>query len=208
MIVVNNVNKTYKGTCLESDVHALKNINFTIALPCFVGIIGESGSGKSTLLNVLGGLDKPTLGSVVVENARLDALSDNQLAKYRNEMVGFVFQNYLLDPDLTAKENVEMPMIIKGKKKDVRNLKSVELLKKMGLESKINVKVKNLSGGQMQRVCIARALANNPKVILADEPTGNLDSKNGQSIISIFRQLVNSGIFVILVTHNLNEAKY
>lgn len=207
-IELKSVSKTYKGHSNENEVRALKNISFSISKENFVGITGESGSGKSTLLNIIGGVDFQTEGEVYVDNISLESLSENKLAAYRNQNVGYIFQKMFLDFDLTALENIEIPMIIKGIKKEERLEKATKLLKDLGMIDKKDVEVKYLSGGQMQRVCIARALANSPKIILADEPTGNLDSKNGEQIMQILKEIASNGFLVILVTHNLADLSY
>ncbi len=208
MIDIKNATKVYKGSSSENNVLAVKDISFSTSSERFIGIIGESGSGKSTLLNLIGGLDSLTSGSILVDGVDISKLSESQLARFRNEKIGFVFQNSYLDPDLTCLENVEVPMIIKGKDVLERKKRAQELLIRLGLEEKINVKSKNLSGGQMQRVSIARALANEPTIILADEPTGNLDSNNGENIVNILKELSDNGVLVIIVTHNMNDVRY
>lgn len=204
MIELKNINKIYgKG---ENAVHALKNVTLTIEKGKFTAIIGKSGSGKSTLMNIIGGLDLPTSGEVYSNGVLLNSLNENELAEYRNKNTGFIFQSFYLEPTFTVLDNVCMPLIIAGESKKSREEKGKEILKMLGLEDKIYKKANELSGGQKQRVSIARALIHNPQIILADEPTGNLDSQNGAEVIRILREICNRGTSVVLVTHNLEDA--
>ena len=174
-----------------------------------LAVVGPSGSGKSTLLHIIGGLDRPTKGEVIVDGLRLNELSSDELSTYRNKYVGFVFQFYNLIPYLTALENVELPLAIAGVPKEERVERAKELLKLVGLGGKEGKRASELSGGEQQRVAIARALATNPKLILADEPTGNLDTKAGEVVMKLFRELVDrEGVTVILVTHDLSNLKF
>lgn len=205
MIILRGVNKIYgKG---EESVHALKDVNLVIEEGKFTAILGKSGSGKSTLMNIIGALDSPTTGSVESNGVNLSALSKNDLAKYRNETTGFVFQSFYLEPTFTVLENVCMPLTIRGVNKKEREAQAIKIIKELGLEDKINKKASELSGGQKQRVSIARALVSNPDIILADEPTGNLDSQNGAEVMTLLKEIVGKGKSVILVTHNLEDAK-
>lgn len=205
MIVLKNVSKTYgKG---EEKVEALKNVNLVIEDGKFTAIIGKSGSGKTTLMNLIGGLDNPTQGQITADDVDITSLNSKELAKYRNQTTGFVFQSFYLEPSFTVLENVCMPLTIAGIGKKEREERAKDMLISLGLEDKIYKKTNDLSGGQKQRACIARALVSNPKIILADEPTGNLDSENGSEVIRLLRRIADEGKSVILVTHNPEDAK-
>lgn len=205
MIVLKNVSKTYgKG---EEKVEALKNVNLVIEDGKFTAIIGKSGSGKTTLMNLIGGLDNPTQGQITADDMDITSLNSKELAKYRNQTTGFVFQSFYLEPSFTVLENVCMPLTIAGIGKKEREERAKDMLISLGLEDKIYKKTNDLSGGQKQRACIARALVSNPKIILADEPTGNLDSENGSEVIQLLRRIADEGKSVILVTHNPEDAK-
>ena len=205
MLVLKDVNKIYGEK--ENAVQALKDVNLVIEDGKFTCILGKSGSGKSTLMNIIGGLDHPTSGKVLNNDVDLTLLDENQLADYRNRTTGFVFQSFCLEPSYTVLENVVMPLTIAGMKKKEREELGKEVLIKLGLEDKIYKKANQLSGGQKQRVSIARALVHNPDIILADEPTGNLDSQNGAEVMAIFKEIVKMGKSVVLVTHNADDAK-
>lgn len=183
-------------------VEALKNIDLEIQRGTFAAIVGPSGSGKSTLMNLLGCLDVPTHGVYEFEGQRVDGLHHNRLAEIRNERVGFCFQNFNLLPYATALENVEMPLIFKGVTTKKRRARATEMLEKVGLGDRTKHAAIELSGGEMQRVAVARALANNPSLILADEPTGNLDTKSGREIINLFEELWRSGCTILIITHD------
>jgi len=171
--------------------------------------MGPSGSGKSTLLNLIGCLDKPSEGEVLINGVDTSSLNDSKLTELRRDTIGFIFQTYNLIPTLTALENVELPMIFKRLSRKEREERAKELLRSVGLEKEMNRKPNEMSGGQQQRVAIARALANNPKILLCDEPTGNLDTKSGEQVMEIIRhQNEELGVTVILVTHNPLLAKY
>lgn len=185
-------------------VDALKGIDLKIQRGTFAAIIGPSGSGKSTLMNILGCLDVPTDGVYEFNGERVDGLHHNRLAEIRNEQVGFVFQNFNLLPYATALENVELPLIFKGVPTKKRRERAIELLEKVGLGERVSHQAIELSGGEMQRVSIARALANNPSLILADEPTGNLDTKSGRAIIELFEELWRKGHTIMIITHDPN----
>lgn len=205
MIEFKDVGKIYgKG---ESAVEALKNIDLTVPDGVFMSIVGKSGSGKSTMMNIIGALDKPTTGSVIANGVNLGSLNENQLAEYRNKNVGYVFQSFYLEPTFTVLENVAMPLTIAGMPRREREAKAIDAIKKLDLADKIYKKASELSGGQKQRVSIARAIVHDPGVILADEPTGNLDSANGAEVIKLLQSIANSGKTVILVTHNIDDAK-
>jgi putative ABC transport system ATP-binding protein len=185
-------------------VEALKDINLEIKENEFIGLIGPSGSGKSTLMNIIGCLDVPTDGEYYFEGVNVKNFDHNQLAEIRNEKIGFVFQNFNLLPYATAYENVELPMIFMGVNTKKKKSRIMELLDIVGLADRAHHKPTELSGGEMQRVSIARALANNPRLILADEPTGNLDTRSGEEIVTIFESLWKEGHTVVMITHNPN----
>ena len=188
---------------------ALRGVDLTIDRGEFVAVVGPSGSGKSTLLHILGGLDKPTKGKVIVEGTDLAQLDSSKLAEYRNKFIGFVFQFYNLLPYLTAIENVELPMAIAGIDPKQRRSKALSLLKLFGLEKMAFKRPSELSGGEQQRMAIARALINDPKILLADEPTGNLDSVNADLVVRAFRKLTDErGTTVVMVSHNLELTRY
>ncbi|MEM3635421.1 MAG: ABC transporter ATP-binding protein [archaeon] len=208
LIRLERVNKVYKMDSVE--VVALQDINFEVKKGDFIAILGPSGSGKSTLLNILGVLDKPSSGKVYLEDKEVSKLSEKELAKIRNEKIGFVFQFFNLYAALTALENVELPMIFKNIPKKQREERARHLLKKVGLEAREKHYPAQLSGGERQRVAIARALANDPPIILADEPTGNLDSKSGKEIMDLFKKIYKEGKTIIIITHDpeiANKAK-
>jgi len=202
MIKMKNIKKTYGAGSVQ--VEALKDINFEVETNEFVGLIGPSGSGKSTLMNIIGCLDVPTSGEYFFEGESVERFNHNQLAEIRNEKIGFIFQNFNLLPYATAFENVEIPMIFKGVKARARRARVMELLDRVGLAQRASHKPNELSGGEMQRVAIARSLANNPSLILADEPTGNLDTKSGDEILAVFESLWNEGHTLVVITHNPN----
>lgn len=203
MIKLKNISKTYskKG---QKPVLAVKNTNLVIKKGEFIAIVGPSGSGKSTLMNILGLLDRPSIGEYYFENKDINALSEDELAMIRNKKIGFVFQQFHLLPKTTALENVELPLIYSDKK-DIRSL-AMKALDQVGLTDRATHRANELSGGQQQRVAIARALVNEPEIIFADEPTGNLDSESGREIIKIFQALNKYGKTIILVTHDQTVA--
>lgn len=202
MIQMKEITKTYGAGSVKVD--ALKEIDFKVKENEFVGLIGPSGSGKSTLMNIIGCLDIPTSGEYLFEGESVAKFNHNRLAEIRNEKIGFVFQNFNLLPYATAFENVEIPMIFKGVRARSRKALAVELLEKVGLAGRAHHKPNELSGGEMQRVAIARSLANNPRLILADEPTGNLDTKSGDEILAVFEDLWRQGHTLVVITHNPN----
>jgi len=204
MIELNDIYKIYKMG--ENEVYALNGINLKINAHEFVAIVGPSGSGKSTLMNIIGCLDTPTSGTYILDGHEVSRLNDNQLAEIRNSKIGFVFQNFNLIPQLTALENVELPLIYKGVPASVRHKLAKEALARVGLEHRMHYRPRELSGGQQQRVAIARALVTSPPIILADEPTGNLDSKSGAEIMQIFKDLHAQGNTIVLITHDNNIA--
>lgn len=204
MIRVEEIVKIYGAG--EGEEKAVDHISLEIPEGKFVAIIGNSGSGKTTLLNIIGGLDSPTSGKIYNKNICLSELTNNELSDYRNKNIGFVFQDFYLEPAFTVLENVEMPLVIAGMGKKERREKATAIINRLGLKEKTNKKANTLSGGQKQRVSIARALTHSPDLILADEPTGNLDSKNGAEVIAILREISNEGKTVILATHNMKDA--
>jgi putative ABC transport system ATP-binding protein len=187
-------------------VHALRGIDLTVARGEFVALVGPSGSGKSTLMAILGCLDSPTEGRYLLDGEPVEGLSGPALARIRNEKVGFVFQNYNLLPKASIARNVELPLLYAGVPRRQRRQRALELLERVGIPEKANVLPAVLSGGQRQRVAIARALANNPAILLADEPTGALDSKTGAEVLELFQELHGHGNTVILVTHDAHNA--
>lgn len=207
MIECKNITKTYKGVSVETK--ALKNISFTIKDGEFVAIMGPSGSGKSTLMHILGCLDIPTSGQFLFGGKDVSKLSDDELADIRREKIGFVFQSFNLLPRATVIRNVVLPLILSNIHRDKREEIAKECLKKVGLdEAHFDHLSNQLSGGQMQRVAIARALTNNPALILADEPTGNLDSKTGELVLDTFKKLNQQGRTIILITHEKYIAEH
>jgi len=200
LVNIQNLKKTYKMG--ETYVKALDGINLMINKDEFVSIIGPSGSGKSTLMNMIGCLDLPDEGTYHLESINVFELSDSKLAKIRSQKIGFIFQGFNLLPKLTALENVEMPLIYQNYSHKNRKKKAIEALEKVGLGDRLYHKPTELSGGQQQRVAIARALVADPPIILADEPTGNLDSKSGKEIMNILIDLHKQGNTIILITHD------
>ena len=199
IITVDNVNKTYKNGSLELQV--LKNISFKVDKGEFLAIMGSSGSGKSTMMNILGCLDNQYEGKYILDGIDISKSTENELSEIRNKKIGFIFQSFNLLPRLTALENVELPLIYSSVPKEERHKRANELLEMVGLKERIHHRPNELSGGQRQRVAIARALANNPSIILADEPTGNLDSKSEEEIIEILQKLNKMGKTIVIVTH-------
>ncbi|WHH59293.1 ABC transporter ATP-binding protein [Petroclostridium sp. X23] len=206
MIKTINLTKTYKNGSIE--VQALKGIDLIIENNEFVAVMGPSGSGKSTLMNILGCLDRCTLGSYILDDVDVSTLNDKALAKIRNAKIGFVFQSFNLLPRMSALHNVELPMMYSGITAKERRKRAEIALGKVGLDGRMHHKPNELSGGQKQRVAIARALVNTPSIILADEPTGNLDSQSGEEIMAIFQQLNKEGATIILVTHEPDIAMH
>jgi putative ABC transport system ATP-binding protein len=189
-------------------VHVLKGINLTIKKGEYVALMGPSGSGKSTLMNLLGCLDTPTSGSYMIANRDVSKMNDNQLADVRNKEIGFVFQTFNLIPRQTALQNVALPLVYAGEKKDKRISRAKKVLDEVGLSDRITHKPNQLSGGQRQRVAIARALVNSPSIILADEPTGNLDSSTSNEIMKLFEEIHKNGNTLIIVTHEEDIAQH
>lgn len=204
MIVLRNLTKEFGKE--SNKVVALDNVSCELPQGKFISIVGKSGCGKSTLLNLIGGLEKPTSGSVIIDGVDLYAKKESELAYYRNKTIGYVFQDFYLEPELSVLDNVSVPLIIAGKKAQEISRVAQEKISALGLDSKIHELTKNLSGGQKQRVAIARALVADASIILADEPTGNLDSDNSAEVVAILRRLADDGKTVIMVTHNAEEA--
>jgi putative ABC transport system ATP-binding protein len=204
MLEIKNVSKTYgQGT---AEVVALSNVSFRMDEDDFIAIMGPSGSGKSTLLNIIGGLDYPSSGEVILDGERIDNLDENDFVDIRRNKIAYVFQQYHLLPSLTALENVMLPLIFCGL--DEGEKKGSEILKKVGLERRKEHKPSQLSGGEQQRVAIARALVHSPSLILADEPTGNMDQETGKEILGLFQQLNTDGRSIIIVTHDPEIAQH
>lgn len=204
MIELKNLTKTYTDGLVESTV--VDNVNLKIDKGEFVAIVGQSGSGKSKLLHLLGGLDRPTKGEIIVFGKDISLFKDKDKSKYRRDTIGFVFQDFILEGEKSVLDNVMMPMIFAGVDHETRKKVALECLAKVNLEDRAKDKVNILSGGQKQRVAIARALVNNPKILLADEPTGNLDSKNGNEIMALLKDLNKKGYTIIMVTHNTEQS--
>lgn len=194
-----DLGKIYKNGNIE--VEALKHVNTDIEKEEFVAIMGPSGSGKSTLMNIIGCLDKSTAGEYWLDGINISTMNEVELAKIRNLKIGFVFQSFNLLPRITALQNVELPMIYAGVSSKERRKKAINALERVGLEERMHHKPNEMSGGQKQRVAIARALVNSPALILADEPTGNLDSTSSEEIMSVFQDLNREGVTIVLVTH-------
>lgn len=204
MLVIENISMNYDET--QNIVHALSNVNLILNKNELTIIEGPSGSGKTTLLNIIGGLLKPSSGKILVNNKNIIEMNDNEKAYYRNKVIGFVFQSFYLEPNFTVYDNVEVPLIIAGIPKNERRKMILSTLDSVGLLDKEKMIASKLSGGEKQRVSIARAIVNNPEIILADEPTGNLDSKNGDMIMSLLKRISKEDKIVIVITHNDEQA--
>lgn len=204
MISVKNLKKTY--FLGGEEVHALDDVSLSIKEHEFVAIIGQSGSGKSTFMNMLGCLDRPDSGEITLDGTDILKCKEKELSVIRNKKIGFIFQQFHLLPKLSALENVELPLIYQGMPTKKRREKAVKALKAVGLEKRMNHKPNQLSGGQQQRVAIARALVGEPSLILADEPTGNLDSRSGKEIMMLLHNLYEEGNTIVLITHDNNVA--
>jgi len=206
MIELKNASKSYQQGARE--VHALRNVSLSIGKGEFLSVMGASGSGKSTLLNLIGGLDQPTGGEIFMDGRPLHGISDDELTLIRRRRVGFIFQFFNLLPILTAAENVSLPLLLEGTPYSQILPKAIELLGKMGLGARVEHRPEQLSGGEMQRVAIARALVTNPAVLLADEPTGNLDSHTSEEIFMLLKSLHEQGQTIVMVTHDPKAAAY
>ncbi|MEW8955646.1 ABC transporter ATP-binding protein [Clostridium sp.] len=206
MINIKNVFKVYKMG--NEKLKVLDDVSVKIEKGEFVAIVGPSGSGKSTLMNIIGGLDKPTQGEVFIDGEDISKYSDKAMSKFRNKKIGFVFQSFNLEPTLTATENVMLPLMFSGIPEKERKKRAMDSLALVELSDRGKHKPTELSGGQRQRVSIARALVTDPKIILADEPTGNLDSKSGKNVMDILTGFKKQGYTIVMVTHNPEEASY
>lgn len=206
IIQIENLTKIYDTGSIQ--VEALKSVNLNVEKNEYVAIMGASGSGKSTLMNIIGCLDRMTSGKYILDGEDVSKLNDTQLAEIRNKKVGFVFQAFNLLPRLTALANVELPMIYAGIPASQRHKRAKEALERVGLGDRMHHRPNELSGGQKQRVAIARALVNNPSILLADEPTGNLDTKSSIEIMDIFESLNNEGVTIVMVTHEADIAAH
>ncbi len=206
LIEIEGLKKTYQSG--DTKVDAIRQMDFFIDDEEFITIMGQSGSGKSTLLSIMGALNHPTQGKVFVDSLDLYSLSAEQRADFRSEYIGFIFQSFQLIPYLTVLENVKLPMAVTGQKKKVKNQMALEVIERVGLEAKAHRLPDQLSGGEQERVAIARALVNKPPIILADEPTGNLDSKTANEIMLLLQSLNKEGHTIIVVTHNTDMASY
>jgi len=205
IIKLQNVHKEYRMG--ESKIKAVESVNLKIKKGDFLAIVGPSGSGKSTMMNLVGALDLATEGAIFLDGQNIEQLHESELARIRGKKIGFIFQTFNLIPTLTALENVTLPMMFQGYSKEERLERGKDLLKQVGLEKRMKHLPSELSGGERQRVAIARALANDPDVILADEPTGNLDTKTGKQVIEILKNLNKQGKTIIMVTHDLEMAQ-
>ena len=200
IVCLEHIFKTYYAG--GNPVPVLKDVNLNVGRGEFLGILGTSGSGKSTMLNILGMLDVPTSGVYQLEEVQVDLLTDSELATIRNRKIGFIFQGFNLFPHLTIEQNVEIPMLYGRVDRKIRRQRAHELIERVGLGHRFGHRPNQLSGGECQRVAIARALSNHPSFLLADEPTGNLDEKTGMDIMKLFHELNDSGVTIIMVTHN------
>src|SRR5262245_32141599 len=204
---VRNLSKIYRKPGTNVEVAALRNVDLDINEGEFTAIMGASGSGKSTLMNILGCLDQPTSGQYILGGQDVSELDDDELSEIRSRRIGFIFQNFNLIQQLTVLENLEVPMFYLGLSPAQRRKRAMDLAEKVGLADRADHRPMQLSGGQQQRVCIARALMNDPLILLADEPTGALDSKTGQQILALFDELVATGRTIMVVTHDPNVGK-
>ena len=191
----------------EEAFYALNNVSLKIDAGEYIAVVGKSGSGKSTLMNMLGIIDSPTSGEVIINGRNILKLSENEKASFRNKNIGYIFQSFYLEPSYTAYKNVEMPLLIAGVDKKLRKEMVLKAMEDVGLSEKLKNRADELSGGEKQRVCIARALVNNPEIILADEPCGNLDSANTAEVMSLFDKFHSQGKTVVLITHSEEDAR-
>ena len=199
IIETKKLSRAYGTGAIE--IHALREVSFKVKRGGFVAIMGSSGSGKSTLLNLLGCLDRPTSGSYILDGQDVASLGDTELARIRSRKIGFIFQTFNLLPHLSAQRNVELPLSYSRDRKGVRSLRARELLEMVGLGERLRHRPTEMSGGEQQRVAVARALVNDPPIVLADEPTGNLDSATGKEVMVLFRKVVEEGRTLVMVTH-------
>jgi putative ABC transport system ATP-binding protein len=206
LIQLSNISRLYKLG--DQIVHALRKIDLEIYRGDYIALMGPSGSGKSTLMNIIGCLDTPTTGTYILNNKEVSRMGDDELSSIRNEEIGFIFQTFNLLPRMTAQENVALPLIYAGVSKKDRMERAAKALQDVGLADRMHHKPNELSGGQRQRVAVARALINNPSILLADEPTGNLDSKTSIEIMALFEELHKNGNTIILVTHEEDIARH
>ncbi|MBU5668565.1 ABC transporter ATP-binding protein [Peptoniphilus sp. MSJ-1] len=206
MLEVQNIGKIYKSRFGTNEVHALKDINFTVEEGEYIAIMGESGSGKTTLLNILALLDKPTKGSVILRNKDLSTIKDSEIAKFRRENLGFVFQEFNLLDTFTLKDNILLPLVLAGENISSMELKLKEIASKLNIEEILSHYPYEVSGGQKQRAAIARALITGPDILLADEPTGALDSNSSRELLKVFEKLNKSGQTILMVTHSVMAA--
>ena len=206
IIDISNINKSY--SIGDEKLHVLKNISFKVEKGEFISILGPSGSGKSTLMNIIGCMDNLDDGSYILDGKNIGGLDDNALALVRNEKIGFIFQKYHLIPKYSVIQNVMMPLLIRGVSREIAREKASEKLRLVGLEDRLKHKPNELSGGQQQRVAIARALVSSPAILLADEPTGALDSQTGKEVLALFKELKEQGNTIIMITHDKSVANY
>jgi putative ABC transport system ATP-binding protein len=206
LIHLQNISRRYQMGA--ETIHALRDVTLSIQSGEYVAIMGPSGSGKSTLMNLLGCLDTPTSGDFTLNGSKVSEMDDNELAEIRNKEIGFVFQSFNLLPRSDALHNVELPLIYAGKPSEARRAQALKALANVGLADRVHHRPNEMSGGQRQRVAVARALVNNPSILLADEPTGNLDSKTGQEIMALFEDLADKGNTIIVVTHEEEVAQH
>lgn len=205
IIEIKHLTKKYKDG--DSSVTALGNVTLALPEKESIAIIGPSGSGKTTLLQLLGGLDYPSSGDIIINSQKLRELDDNALSSFRNKTIGFVFQFFHLHDYLTAKENIALPLILGGVSEEKANVRAFELLKETHMEHRTDHTPSKMSGGEMQRVAIARALANHPKIIMADEPTGNLDKENAKNVLELFDEIASTGVSILMITHDESMAR-
>jgi len=206
LLEVNNLKKIYKSRLSLNQTEALKNVNFKVEKGEFIAIMGESGSGKTTLLNIVAALDKPTAGSVIIDGKKLNEISDSRMADFRRDNLGFVFQDFNLLNTFTNEDNIYMPLVLAGNSYKQMKKKIEPIAKELGITSLLKKYPYEISGGQKQRIAVARALITNPKIILADEPTGALDSKSTDELLSLFRKINENGETILMVTHSIKAA--
>lgn len=206
MLEVQNIKKIYRSRFGKNELEALKSINFTVEAGEYIAIMGESGSGKTTLLNILALLDRPTSGKVILMGKDLQEIKDNEMAKFRRENLGFVFQDFNLLDNFTVKENILLPLVLSDEKISVMEEKLIKIAKKLNVSDLLNKYPYEISGGQKQRTAIARALISDPKILLADEPTGALDSNSTRELLKVFKDLNQDGETILMVTHSIMAA--